>query len=73
MSLLSAFAIDVKMKTVLFPDGNLPVYVVDNEIYRYLPSVVIGTIDKLASIGNQRKLSMLFGKVTGRCTDTRVL
>lgn len=51
-----------------FPNGNLPVYVVDNEIYRYLPSVVVGTIDKLASIGNQRKLSMLFGKVTGRCT-----
>ena len=51
-----------------FPNGNLPVYVVDNEIYRYLPSVVVGTIDKLASIGNQRKLSILFGKVTGRCT-----
>ena len=51
-----------------FPNGNLPVYVVDNEVYRYLPSVVVGTIDKLASIGNQRKLSILFGRVTGRCT-----
>ena len=56
-----------KNENCLFPDGNLPVYVVDNEIYRYLPSVVVGTIDKLASVGNQRKLSMLFGKVSGRC------
>jgi hypothetical protein len=40
---------------------------VDNEIYRYLPSVIVGTIDKLASIGNQRKLSQVFGSIDGRC------
>lgn len=50
-----------------FPDGRLPVMVVDNEIYRYLPTVIIGTIDKLAVIGNQRKFSQLFGRVDGRC------
>ncbi|GIU76758.1 MAG: hypothetical protein KatS3mg004_3845 [Bryobacteraceae bacterium] len=50
-----------------FPDGRLPVIVVDNEIYRYLPTVLIGTIDKLAVIGNQRKFSQLFGRVDGRC------
>lgn len=50
-----------------FPGGMLPIYVVDNEIYRFLPSVVVGTIDKLAGIGNQRKLSLVFGQVTGRC------
>jgi hypothetical protein len=43
------------------------VFVIDNEIYRYLPSVVVGTLDKLAGLGNQRKFSLLFGKVTGRC------
>lgn len=52
-----------------FPNGIIPVYVIDNEIYRYLPSVMVGTIDKLASIGNQRKLSMVFGKVDGYCKD----
>lgn len=57
-----------KNENCAFPNGNIPVYVIDNEIYRYLPSVIVGTIDKLASIGNQRKLSILFGKVTGRCT-----
>jgi hypothetical protein len=51
-----------------FPSGILPVYVVDNEIYRYLPSVVVGTVDKLASIGNQRKFALLLGAVDGRCS-----
>lgn len=51
-----------------FPDGEIPVYVVDNEIYRYLPAVIVGTIDKLAGLGNQRKFSQLLGHVTARCT-----
>jgi hypothetical protein len=55
--------------TCKFPRGVLPVYVVDNEIYRYLPSVVVGTIDKLAGLGNQRKLSLVLGQVTGRCSQ----
>lgn len=50
-----------------FPGGRIPVFVVDNEIYRYLPSVIVGTIDKLASIGNQRKLAQVFGQVDGKC------
>ena len=56
-----------KNKDCAFPDGNLPVYVIDNEIYRYLPSIVVGTIDKLAGLGLQRKLSLLLGQVTGQC------
>lgn len=50
-----------------FPRGELPVHVIDNELFRYLPSVVVGTIDKLASLGNQRKMAMLLGRVTGKC------
>lgn len=50
-----------------FQEGIIPVYVVDNEIYRYLPSIIVGTIDKLAVLGNQRKLSQVFGQVDGRC------
>lgn len=52
-----------------FPDGVLPIYVIDNEIYRYLPSIVVGTIDKLAGLGNQRKFSLIFGQVAGYCTE----
>jgi len=51
-----------------FEGGYLPVYVVDNEVYRYLPSVVVGTIDKLAGIGNQHKMSLILGRqVEGYC------
>jgi hypothetical protein len=46
---------------------RIPVYVVDNEVYRHLPSIMVGTIDKLAGIGNQRKLSLVFGDVDGKC------
>jgi len=52
-----------------FTDGVIPVYVTDNEVYRYLPAVLVGTIDKLASLGNQRKLAQVFGQVDGRCRE----
>ncbi|MGB3204723.1 MAG: helicase-related protein [Crinalium sp.] len=52
-----------------FPNGEIPVYVIDNEIYRYLPCVMVGTIDKLANLGNQRKLSQVFGQIDGRCNQ----
>jgi ssDNA-binding Zn-finger/Zn-ribbon topoisomerase 1 len=32
--------------------GSLPLCIVDNEIYRYLPSVLVGTVDKLAIIAS---------------------
>lgn len=51
-----------------FPHGWLPVVITDNEIFRTLPSVVVGTLDKLASIANQRKMVALFGDVDGRCS-----
>jgi hypothetical protein len=51
-----------------FPTGIIPVFVVDNEIYRELPAVVVGTIDKLAGLGNQRKMALIFGKTDGRCS-----
>ena len=31
----------------------LPLYIVDMEIYRYLPSVIVSTIDKQAALGYQ--------------------
>lgn len=50
-----------------FENGRIPIYVVDNEIYRYLPAVLVGTIDKLAGVGNQRKMTQIFGGVDGVC------
>ena len=31
--------------------GDLPLFIVDEEIYRYLPSAIISTVDKLAVVG----------------------
>jgi len=47
--------------------GILPIHIVDNEIYRYLPTVIAGTIDKVTAVGYERKFSHLFGAVTHRC------
>ncbi|MFE6406551.1 helicase-related protein [Streptomyces sp. NPDC057837] len=46
---------------------TLPIIVVDTEIYRYLPTVVVGTLDKLANIGLSDKFGALFGDVDCRC------
>ncbi len=55
-----------KKQSCAFSKG-IPVYVVDNEVYRHLPSIIVGTIDKLAGLGNQRKMSLIFGNVDGKC------
>lgn len=47
--------------------GILPIFIVDNEIYRYLPTVIAGTIDKVTAVGYERKFSHLYGAVTHRC------
>lgn len=47
--------------------GILPIFVVDNEIYRYLPTVIAGTIDKVTAVGYERKFSHLFGAISHRC------
>lgn len=47
--------------------GSLPVCIVDNEIYRYLPSVLVGTIDKLAIVGRERNFAHLVRGVTQQC------
>ncbi len=47
--------------------GSLPIFVVDNEVYRYRPSVLVGTVDKLAILGFQRHFAHLVAGVTQRC------
>ena len=49
-------------------DRDLPLYVVDTEIYRYLPSLVVGTLDKLAMIGLSDRFGALLGDVDCECT-----
>jgi hypothetical protein len=51
----------------LLHDEGLPVVVVDEEIYRLLPSLVIGTIDKFAQLTWRGETGALFGRVSRRC------
>ena len=46
---------------------ELPLYIVDSEIYRYLPSVIVSTIDKMAMVGTTGEFRMIFGQVKNRC------
>jgi len=49
------------------PKEGLPVMVVDEEIYRRPPSLLIATVDKFAQMPWKGETQMLFGKVDGVC------
>jgi len=50
-----------------WPKRALPLFVVDDEIYRFLPTVVVGTLDKAASIARQASMRGFVGAPIGRC------
>ena len=50
------------------PIAVLPLLIVDNEIYRYLPSLVVSTVDKMAMLGTTNDFRMLFGQVKKQCS-----
>ena len=49
------------------PNEGLPVVVVDEEIYRRLPSLLIATVDKFAQMPWKGETQALFGRVSGYC------
>ena len=49
------------------PNEGLPVLLVDEEIYRRLPSLLIATVDKFAQMPWNGRVGMLFGQVDGYC------
>jgi len=49
------------------PDEGLPIVVVDEEIYRRLPTSLIHIVDKFAQMPWKGETQMLFGKVNGYC------
>jgi len=46
---------------------ELPLDVSDDEVYRHLPALILGTIDKMASVGQQVKYGVLWGGAKWRC------
>jgi len=45
--------------------SGIPAYVVDEDVYRQCPSLVIGTVDKFARVPWTHRASALFGNVEG--------
>lgn len=46
----------------------LPIYVVDSEIFRFLPTIVVGTLDKVALVGFQAAMRGFVGPPSGVCS-----
>ena len=47
----------------------LPIWVVDFEVWRYLPTVVVGTLDKAAGISMQANMRGIVGPPIGFCSE----
>ncbi len=54
--------------TGLATDEGLPVVVVDEEIYRECPTLVIATVDKFAQMPWEGEVQALFGRVNRECS-----
>jgi hypothetical protein len=46
---------------------RLPVYVVDDDLYRFLPTVIVSTVDKLAQLGQNQRFANFFGRFDLLC------
>jgi hypothetical protein len=51
-----------------WPEKALPFYIVDEEVFRFLPTIVVGTLDKAASIGMQQAMRGMVGAPRGQCS-----
>ena len=57
-------------KCLLFdPNSPLPIWTVDEDVYRIRPTLLIGTIDKFAQIVRRKEINGLFGLDTGSPPD----
>ncbi|AGK97123.1 DISARM system helicase DrmA [Clostridium pasteurianum] len=50
-----------------FKGKSIPVYVVDEEIYRKCPTVIISTVDKFARLPWDEKTGLIFGRADRYC------
>jgi hypothetical protein len=46
---------------------KLPVYIVDIDIYRFLPTVIVSTVDKIALFGFNQRFANIFGRFDFIC------
>ena len=46
---------------------RLPIYIVDYDIYRFLPTVIVSTVDKIALLGFNQRFANIFGRFDFVC------
>lgn len=63
------FEVFCSNKTCYFNESHIPVYLIDEDIYKKAPTVIIGTVDKFARITFEEKTSLLFGKRKLECSQ----
>lgn len=49
--------------------GDLPLYIVDTEIYRYLPSAIVSTVDKFALVGCNANFRNILNGAEHKCPE----
>jgi hypothetical protein len=49
--------------------GSLPIYTVDDDVYRHAPTVLVGTVDKLAQLAQNSRFKTLLGQAARRCVS----
>jgi hypothetical protein len=54
--------------TCPWPEKALPFFIVDEELFRFLPTVIVGTLDKAALIGWQQAMRGIFAAPRGCCS-----
>lgn len=59
--------INCRNKTCYFFNNHMPIYLIDEEIYRKTPSIIISTVDKFARLPWEEKTATIFGKVNRYC------
>jgi hypothetical protein len=47
--------------------GPLPIYTIDDDVYRHAPAVLVGTVDKLAQLAQNTRFKTLLGQAARRC------
>ena len=47
---------------------ELPLYVTDTETIRFLPTIIVSTVDKLAELGQDNAVKVLFGYAKSKCS-----
>ncbi len=52
-----------------FDGEEIPVYITDEEIYRYIPTFIVSTIDKIANVGQTRKFRNILGYEKRKCPE----